>query len=129
MQWATVQGCLCRLWSADSDKRSPIQDRRRYLIDAGSFSQVDGLPAIDKGSQGEIHVFYRGSAFPSAHSHNGLATPDASCSIEVEEATSSKLDILLALAVEVQGNLLSLRYNTNRLSDLSSSDTNSSAYQ
>ena len=92
-----------------------MEDRRQYLIGAGSFSQVNGLPAIDKGSQGEIHVFYCGSAFPAAHSHNSLATPDSSCPIEVEEATSRKLDILLALAVEVQGNFLSLCHNTKRL--------------
>ena len=98
-----------------SDKQkgssSKSEDRRWYLIEACSFSQVNGFPAIDKGSQGEIHVFYCGSALPAAHSHDSLATPDSSCSIEVEEATSSKLDILLALAVEVQGDFLSLRHN------------------
>lgn len=81
---------------------------RWYLIDAGSFSQVDGLPAIDKGSQGEVHVLHCGSALPAAHSHNGLAPPDSSSSIEVEEPTSGKLDVLLTLAVEVQRDFLGL---------------------
>ena len=84
------------------------EEERCYLIDAGGFSQVDGLPAIDKGAQGEVHVFYSGSALPATHSHDGLAAPDSSSSIEVEEATSCKLNILLTLAVEVQGDLLSL---------------------
>ena len=79
-----------------------------YLINAGCFSQVDSFPAVHKGSQGEIHVFNSGSALPATNSNNGLAAPDASCSIEVEEATSGKLDILLTFAVKVQRDLLGL---------------------
>lgn len=79
-----------------------IQIAAKYLIDAGGFREVDGLPAIDKGSEGEVHVFNRGSALPATNSDNGLAAPNSSCSIEVEEASSCKLDVLFTFAVEVQ---------------------------
>ena len=73
-----------------------------HLIDTSSFCKVDGLPAIDEGSEGEVHVLNCGSALPAANSHNGLAAPDTSCPIEIEEATSRKLDILFTFAVEIQ---------------------------
>ena len=76
--------------------------QQKYLIDAGGLSEVDGLPAIYKGSEGKVHVFNCGSALPATNSDNGLAAPDSSCSIEVEEAPSCKLDVLFTFAVEVQ---------------------------
>ncbi len=78
------------------------KQQQKYLIDAGGFSEVNGLPAIHKGSEGEVHVFNCGSALPATNSDNGLTAPDSSCSIEVEEAPSRKLDILFTLAVKVQ---------------------------
>ena len=81
-----------------------------YLIDAGGLCEVDGLPAIDKGSEGEVHVLNCGSAFPATNSHNGLAAPDSGCPVEIEKAASCKLDILLTFAVEVQGDFLSLQH-------------------
>lgn len=79
------------------------------LIEAGGLSEVDGLPAIDKGTQGKVHVLNGCSALPATNSNDGLAAPDASCTVEVEEAASCKLYILLTLAVKVQGDLLSLQ--------------------
>lgn len=87
-------------------KLTPLQPihrrQQKYLVDAGGFGEIDGLPAINKGSEGEVHVLNCGSALPATNSDNGLAAPDSSCSIEVEEAPSGKLDVLFTFAVEVQ---------------------------
>ncbi len=103
VQISIVADCGNALLCSKADTTvTNIQIAARYLIDAGCFSEVDGLPAINKGSEGEVHVFNCGSALPATDSYNGLTAPDSSCSVEVEEAPSSKLDVLFTFAVEVQ---------------------------
>ena len=103
LQISILTDCGNALLCSKADTTATIlQTEQKYLIDAGGFCEVDGLPAIDKGSEGEVHVLNCGSALPAANSDDGLATPDSSCSIEVEEAPSRKLDILFTFAVEVQ---------------------------
>ena len=79
------------------------------LVDTGGVSEVDGLPAIHKCAQGEVHVLNGCSALPATDCNDGLAAPDSSCSVEVEEAASCKLNILLTLAVKIQRDFLSLQ--------------------
>ena len=57
----------------------------------------------------QVHVLDSGSALPATHGDDGLAAPDSSCAVEVEEAARCKLDVLLTLAMEVEGNFLSLQ--------------------
>lgn len=71
------------------------------LIHTCGVSEVDGLPAVHECSQGQVHVLNCGPALPATNCDNGLAAPNASCAVEVEEATSSKLNVLLTFAVKV----------------------------
>ena len=91
--------------AADAGKEQTATD----LVDTSGVSEIDGLPAIHKCAQGEVHVLNSCSALPAADSDDGLAAPDPSCSVEVEKAASCKLHVLLTLAVKVQRDFLSLR--------------------
>ena len=67
-----VQDAECFLYGIVGEQIGRVS----YLIDTDDIVQVDGFPAIDIGSQREIHVLYSGPAFPPSYSYNGLPPPN-----------------------------------------------------